>query len=348
MDQSLLEVKPWIDAGYVTVIANWTATGNHMHSLNISDHFLRNEFKKNMAIKAVLETSCKLWAIKEGFDFHISLDIDEYIMPTAPGVTVVDDLVRWHNETGRGVYCIEKLNFQSAPHILEPVNLLQIEAYQTRVKSEKRMNYYTTVAPKCAYKLRSTEYTNTSAEFIAKCCHFHGCQGHDFTAWSTFCKDNFGNEAWRVNGKGKPWKDGMRINHYSRSLEKYVIKGKTWTTSSGEMKAGETSADAAKNYDVTKFMHRSIGWYHDEMALRYACQVRDKLREMTNEDKFLRFGLNWYRNPEFGKDVSEPDKRGRYGRPNPPGFKYVDGNPYHYHGRGGYFVDSTAPKVNSE
>lgn len=39
-----------------------------------------------------------------------------------------------------------------------------------------------------------------------------------------------------------------------------------------------------------------------------------------------------YRNAEFGQPVGDPDKRGRYGRPNPPGFKVAEKNPYHYHG----------------
>lgn len=53
---------------------------------------------------------------------------------------------------------------------------------------------------------------------------------------------------------------------------------------------------------------------------------------MTGQQVYLRPGDIWYRNPEFGKHVSDPDKRGRYGRPNPPGFKYGVKNPYHYHG----------------
>ena len=53
---------------------------------------------------------------------------------------------------------------------------------------------------------------------------------------------------------------------------------------------------------------------------------------MTNESIYYRPGTVWYRNAEFGRLVSDPDKRGRYGRMNPEGFKYSDGNPFHYHG----------------
>lgn len=31
---------------------------------------------------------------------------------------------------------------------------------------------------------------------------------------------------------------------------------------------------------------------------------------MTKEEYYLRPGTNWYRNPEFGKLISDPDKRG--------------------------------------
>ena len=57
---------------------------------------------------------------------------------------------------------------------------------------------------------------------------------------------------------------------------------------------------------------------------------------MTGESVYLRPGTFWYRNAEFGKHVSDPEKRGRYGRPNPPDYKFSDGNIFHYHGDGGY------------
>lgn len=327
IDNSLIEVQPWIDSGFVSVVANFTA-----ESLNVSHAFLRNEFKKAMAIKAVLETQCKLFAISRGYDYHISLDLDEYVIPEREGETIMDALVRWTNETGRGVYCMEKFNFQSTPHILEPVHLLQIEAYQSRMKPPSKMNYYTSVAPKCAYKLRSKEYTNESALFVAYCCHFHGCQGHDFIRGSTFCKSHYGNEAWRVNGKGKKWQSGLYINHYSRSVEKYALKAKTWKTATGEVRAGESQEAAIKSYDIAKFLSRSVGWYHDPVALRYSCQVRYNLVNITSQPFFLRAGNFWYRNPEFGKEIADPDKRGRYGR-FVPGFTHIDGNPYHYKGK---------------
>ena len=194
------------------------------------------------------------------------------------------------------------------------------------------MNYYTSVAPKCAYKLQSEFYTNISSEFVARCCHFHGCEGHDMQKNSKFCKSNFANEAWRIVGKGKKWIAGPRINHYSRSLEKYAIKAKTWKTASGEVRKGETSKDAARSYDISKFLARSTGWYHDPSALAYSCQLRQLLANMTGNVTYLRPGTIWYRNPEFGKEITDENKRGRYGRQNAAGFHYKDGNPFHYKG----------------
>ena len=242
--------------------------------------------------------------------------------------------------TGRASYCVTKNNFQSSPHILEPINLLSIEAYQTRMKARSKMNYYTSVAPKCGYQLKSPEYRNETSEYIARCCHFHGCQEHDFSTESDVCRRRSADENWRISGKGLKWADGMVINHYSRSLEKFALKQKTWKTSSGEVRAGESGDSAASNYDIPKFLARSVGFHHDVIALRYSCQLREVLANMTGESVYLRPGSFWFKNPEFGKTISDPDKRGRYGRTNAPGFKYIDSNPYNYHG--GVHVDRSA------
>jgi hypothetical protein len=170
--------------------------------------------------------------------------------------------------------------------------------------------------------------------YVAECCHFHGCQGWDFRANSDLCKINHHPEVARLQGKGRKWLDSLVINHYSRSIEKYSIKSKTWRTATGEAKAGETSEQAASSYDIPKFLARSLGWYPDNIALRYSCQLRSLLVNMTGESPYLRPGTMWYRNPEFGKVISDPDKRGRYGRPNAEGFRWKEHNPYHYHGEG--------------
>jgi len=324
VDQSLDELKPWIASGFVSVRSNWTTD-----ALRVAGPFVRDPFKLAMATKALLETDCKLQAIKWGFRYFMSLDIDEYVVPDSDSQTVVDALHEAF-KLGRSQYCSNKLNFQSTPHILEPVNLLTIEAFQTRMREGRRMNYYTTVMPKCAYALSGPKHTNISGEFIAKCCHFHGCQGHDYIAGSKFCSNNFKSE-WAVFSSGG-WKSNMRINHYSRSLEKFALKAKTWKTATGETKAGEKSDEASRNYDLSKFFQRSVGWYHDPSALRYSCQLRKLIADVTGQSPYHRPGTQWFRNPEFGRKVGDPDKRGRYGRPSPEGFRFSDGNPYHYVG----------------
>ena len=186
--------------------------------------------------------------------------------------------------------------------------------------------------PKCAFQLQGPpQATNETAEFVATCCHFHGCQGHDFVHNSRFCKENY-HAQFKLLNSGAWIPEEMVINHYSRSLEKYALKRKTWSTSSGEIMAGQDHVAAATDYGIEKFFQRSVGWMHDNSALRYTCQLRELLSKMTGEPIFYRHGTVWYRNPEFGRHLSVPEKRGRYGRPNPEGFHYKDGNPFHYDG----------------
>jgi len=327
VDNGIAELQPWIDSGFVSVQQNWTTD-----SLNVNPAFMKNAFKKAMTVKALLESNCKQKALSWGYDFYISLDIDEYLIPIRKDITIVDALLHWANTTQRSVMHIPKFNYASTPHLLEPVNLLTIEAYQSRMKLVSKMNYYTSVSPKCAYQLNGPKFARNTSQYIAECCHFHGCQGWDFRANTRLCTDNHKQEHWRLAGKGKRWLDVFIINHYSRSLEKYGIKAKTWKTSTGEAKSGESSESAAKSYDIPKFLSRNVGWFHDPIALRYSCQLREQLKNMTGESIYLRPGTMWYRNPEFGKHLSDPDKRGRYGRPNPEGFKYAVKNEYHYHG----------------
>lgn len=328
IDNSLDELKPWIQSGFVSIRSNWTN-----EALKISHHFTKDPFKNAMATKALLETDCKFQAIRWGYRYFMSLDIDEYVVPIKPDVTVVDALHDWFKANGKREFCANKFNFQQTPHTLEPVNLLTIEAYQTRMREARRMNYYTTVMPKCAYALAGPRHSNISSEFIAKCCHFHGCQQHDYEENSKFCSSNA--KAEQEKFYGGSYSTGMMINHYARSLEKYALKAKTWRTATGETKIGETAKDASKNYDLSKFFQRTLGWYHDPTALRYSCQLRKLIADMSGTSPYYRPGTQWYRNPEFGRRVNDPDKRGRYGRPSPDGFRFHDGNPYHYSGRWG-------------
>ena len=98
-----------------------------------------------MKVKMMAEVECKSFAASNGYEIFVSLDMDEYLMPSTNDHTVIDELDSWFNATTRGVMMIPKLQFPPTPHILEPVNLLTIEAYQTRMKGDGRMNYYTSV-----------------------------------------------------------------------------------------------------------------------------------------------------------------------------------------------------------
>lgn len=330
------EIKPWQDRGMVTLVSNWT-----IDSLNMSYAFRKNDFKRAMATKNLLEANCKLEAIRNNFDFFISLDLDEYLIPVQEDITIADALLHWVNTTGRSMYCVAKNNFPSLPHILEPVNLLTIEAYQTRVPATGRMNYYTSVAAKCAFQLNGPHFDSNTSYYVAECCNFHGCQGHDVRLHN-FCSQHHKNQYWtHLAGKGKPYLETFIINHYSRSLEKFALKSKTWATATGEVKQGESGEQAAKSYDLPKFFARSVGWQVDRVALRYSCQVRETLALFTGNAIYLRPGTGWYRNPEFGRQISDPDKRGRYGRPNPPNFKVNMVNPYHYIGGSKFRLDDS-------
>ena len=318
-DHFMEELAPWIKTGFGTVRHNET-----VH--NMRGTRMKNPFMKAMSHKAVLETRCMKDAIALGYDYYLSVDLDEYVVPAEPDITFVDMIQKWSDKSGRRMFCMMKANFASTPHIAEPVHLLQIEAYQTRFGAIGRMNHYTSVAKKCMYKLKDPDYHANTPDFIAECCHFHGCGGDDFTTASSLCKQTWHNNSalvYGVLGKNKRFHHLGRLNHYSRSLEKFALKAATWTTASGE-------TATVNDYNLGYFLHRSAGFTTDISALHYSCAVRRVLREVTGEDRFLRYGDQWYRNIEFGKNVSDPSKRGRYG--NAKTERVLDGNPFMYEG----------------
>jgi hypothetical protein len=305
-DNGLVELKPWVDSGFVSVRTNWTA-----ESLNLSWHFSKNHFKKSMSMKALLETQCKREAIKWGYEIFVSLDIDEYLLPMNPKMTIVDSLDAWFTVSGGSQYCISKLNFAVSPHTAEPVNLLTIEAYHLRMTQPGKINYYMTVSPKCAYRLIGPHHNANTSEFMAYCCHFHGCQKYDFEADSRFCTVNWPEQFKVIATKNRGGHEHQfKVNHYSRSVEKYALKAKTWETSSGEVRSGQSQEDVAKGYDIAKFLSRNLGWHRDATILRNTCQLREQLAKMTGEVPYFRPGCQWYRNAEFGRHVCDPDKVG--------------------------------------
>ena len=76
-------------------------------------------------------------------------------------MTVMDELAQKFNHSSQAFLHLDKLQFPPVPHIQEPISLLTIEAYQTRVRANGRMNYYTGVMPKIAIWLfGNPRYTN--------------------------------------------------------------------------------------------------------------------------------------------------------------------------------------------
>lgn len=126
----------------------------------------------------------------------------------------------------------------------------------------------------------------------------------------------------KVLYKGKASNRGFKMPlvmlHYSRTLEKYELKSKTWKTSSGE----QTKAD---RYQIGGFSDRQLGescccsvsgggskflnvfiyylgvHYDPRASQRYGCQLREHLAAMTGEEVFYRPGDFWLRNVAYGK-----------------------------------------------
>lgn len=93
------------------------------------------------------------------------------------------------------------------------------------------------------------------------------------------------------------------------------------------------TAGSGRDYDLFNFIDRTLGSQYDDSAVVWGCQLRELLRNRTGEANYLRPG-DWYRNPEFGRVVHDPRKRGRNGagfgkylgphemNPYPPGETY--------------------------
>ena len=319
-DDFMKELKPWIESGFVSV----------KHNVSIASMRgtrMKTPFMKAMAKKAIYESVCMQQANKWGYDYYLSLDLDEYVLPHEQHLSFVDMIDLWQTKSKRKMFCMMKYNFASVPHIAEPVHLLTIEAYQTRMAGPGKMNHYTSVAKKCMYKLKDPIYSHTTKDFIAECCHFHGCQGEDFTVNTDICRKGWKNATRELysQDKGGKFSPLGSIYHYSRSLEKFALKKRTWSTAGGEFKS------SVGDYSLSYFLHRSAGYTLDHNMLRYACQTRRAWLEIhTNYTQFLRPGESWYRNIEFGKRVNDPEKRGRYGREKTE--RVRDGNPYLFDG----------------
>jgi len=242
---------------------------------------------------------------------------------------------------------LTKYNYVSTPHVLEPIDQLTFEAYTSRYTDGGRMNLYMGVSPKVLYRISGPglKHTKTNPDhefnvehhrnftdaelYLINCCAFHGCSKskrpqvcHDHGEWAQNKRDRL--NPHHITAQSKFW---LRMNHYSRSLEKFQLKQATWKTANQE----------SNSYEYKEFFSRSFGWEYDPVALLYSCTVRHEINRAKLEyiarkkqpmystpnpllwhfdiatppsmHHFQRQGDNWYRNPEFGLTIAHPNKR---------------------------------------
>mmetsp|Transcript_19738 Transcript_19738/g.28393 ORF Transcript_19738/g.28393 Transcript_19738/m.28393 type:complete len:207 (+) Transcript_19738:827-1447(+) len=189
---------------------------------------------------------------------------------------------------------------------------------KNRMSRPNAMTYFKSVSDKVAFNLKGANFTDNTQKFIAECCNFHGCPHKPRNG---FCGAN-AQELHKIFRRGGPWYEGVVINHYGRSLEKYGLKAKTWETATGE---------DAKGYNVENFLDRNVGRHLDRRALKYGCQLREILATYGFRP-FLRPGDRWMRNVEFGRPMVDPHKGKRLGVPIEPGFSVKQNFKDHYFG----------------
>jgi hypothetical protein len=297
------EVAPWLRSGFVSI--------RNVSELVANPHITSRTpaYWRVMHMKRQQEMLCMKWGLEHGYDYHISVDMDEYMFPlrTPQNHSLVDIIDRIFNKRKVGVVPISKMTFNPSPHLLEPIDLLTIEAYQTRYPHVREINYYMTVQPKVIYWLSRYKNDNKSMEFLLSCCGFHGCEVN-------FENKPVCRELVKSVGRNFGWMGGssfvkigmvhgLQLNHYTRSLEKFALKQKTW----------QTAASRGENkYEIAGYLHRTYGWTHDDSAARLSCAVRREIARATgSSEPYVRPGEDWYRNPEFGRVIKDPSRRGR-------------------------------------
>ena len=304
-NDTFAELDPWIKDETVTIIP-----------ANIRNGI---SFKAMMWEKMNRESNCKLFAFENGYDLLVSIDLDEYLIPNDQKLAAVDEIWQMMLSTGYYFAKLDKWNFNSVPHLLEPVNLLTIEAYHSRMPSMGAMTFFKTVYAKSALRLTGPEYEHKENQSVIKnyvrLCNFHGCFAPKRPPFSNISGLN---RIFMTSPRSNFPQQAPVIFHYSRSLEKFSLKARSWRTSGGV------------GYNLIHFLDRNIGWVYDDRAIMYGCQVRKILRERSGKAIFYRPGDFWYRNVEFGL----PFVRVNYsdGTSVSLSADKVKGQPYHYLG----------------
>ena len=317
--QSFAEVEPWIETGFVSIVREWW---KEVHFTVVDPDKFAIHNKPLDWLNHLAMIHCQETALKLGIDIFVALDIDEYLMPRyGQNVTVIDDLIAWMDKTEKNIAYLSKMNFSPTPHFHEPVNLLTIEAYQTRYPVIKKLTYYISTADKVALRLNHSTFTVNTTEAIIACCQFHGCGfGNNQISFMINNKNCSWYESefktiWPkvspTTGKTLPWEEPPMIYHYARSLEKFAMKQSSYD----DLAIGGDSLGNGQGKSIYNYLNRVYGFVYDDSALQWSCPLRYWLTIHTGEEYYLRPGINWYRNPEFGKDIVDPRKRGRWGMP---------------------------------
>lgn len=366
-DNFYKELAPWIRSGFVEIRNTSTITNETAYTEATSKLPL---YWKVMHLKKEIERRCMKWGFDNKYDFYLTADIDEYVVPMS--VTnniainanfvfrsIADTAVEMfrngeikHIDSGKQLkklfwISLTKYNFNSAPHLLEPIDQLGIEAYTSRYYWGNRITFYAQVQKKFLYRLSGSDITDGPVvfgnythvqKFMSSCCFFHGCSDKSRDPkelcntlrpyMSQEYEDNFLTIGRQHRKHAKVW---LHMNHYARSLEKFQLKQATWQTASQE----------TNSYDLSNYMSRTYGWIYDPTAVYYGCAVRYEINrakreyiqsvkdspkfsldaphdplsaiyilEMPQSDfQFLRQGENWYRNPEFGVAIASKLKQ---------------------------------------
>lgn len=284
VDHTLVEAAPWIKSGFVSV--------EELQTLKQRD-------------KSTCQSKCKNWAHNNNFDYHFTIDIDEYMVPVEENVALMDVLDLYFKKGNNAALKFPRYNIHPIPHTIEPIHLLTIEAYQVR-----------SIAPnfgKVGLYLNHRTFRSPQNSNLIHCCDASGC--------------NEDKESCRFI-KVLDFDDASApvvVFHYLRSLEKYELKYSVYA---------RKSLLLAKRQDVGQYLENMIGGTADEQraALRYGCQVRDILRNFTAEKVYIRPGPYWYHNVKYGKELLDGRKGKRNGKPLKAGNRIYIDDPHEYHG----------------
>jgi hypothetical protein len=258
-DNSLLEIEPWIQTGFVSVVANTSGLlAEKLSKRKDNDkkwHKMLHKTGTRNTIQRISENDCKRYALQHNFDFYLSLDVDEYMLPQEEGITLMDAISKVSRITEKVIFPIHKYNFASTPHLLEPIHLLTFEAYHVRMPRQRELTYFKSVSPKLILHLSHPNITKRQKYFILNCCNFHNCKDVNCRHFN----EDVTHYLYNGNGKNELWgrddsMDNIMIFHYSRSLEKFTLKQNTW------------QAIGSNNFTIINFLDRNIGTIFDNRA----------------------------------------------------------------------------------